>query len=165
MLDEATAELQASGPWFLTLTLNVRAILAVRRRQPDRAIASVRESLTRIRPLQDKLSLVHAMAILAAAAALTGDDAWVARVLGAKDALTERTGATVADTSLDHLRRQAEHQARARLRPTQWARAYATGHTMTIDALLNDIERALTHKSVVVTTSVDGLPARPDSRH
>jgi hypothetical protein len=36
---------------------------------------------------------------------------------------------------------------------------------MTIDALLNDIERALAHKQVVVTTSVDGLPARPDSRH
>src|SRR5699024_5182622 len=97
----------------------------------------------RIRLVQDKLSLVHAMAILAAAAALTGDAAWVARVLGAKDALTERTGARVADTSLEELRRRAEDDARARLRPAQWARAYATGQSMTMDALMKDIDRVL----------------------
>ena len=146
LLDEATAELQHTGPWFLTLSLNVRAILAVRRGQPDEAIAMVRESLMRVRSLQDKLSFVHAMAILAAAAALSRDDAWAARILGAKDAVTERTGATVADTSLENLRQQAEHEVRARLGPKRWAHAYAAGRTSTIDALLKDIDRALAHR-------------------
>ena len=146
LLDEATAELQHTGPWFLTLSLNVRAILAVRRGQPDQAMAMVRESLMRVRSLQDKLSFVHAMAILAAAAALSRDDAWAARILGAKDAVTERTGATVADTSLETLRQQAEQEVRVRLGPKRWARAYAAGRTSTIDALLKDIDRALAHR-------------------
>jgi len=145
LLDEATGELQHTGPWFLTLSLNVRALLAVRRRKPDEAIAFVRESLTRLRDLQDKLSFVHAMAILAAAAALTGDDAWTARILGAQDAVTGRTGVTVADTAVDDLRRQVEHEVRARLGPHRWARAYAAGRQITIDALLKDIDRALAH--------------------
>jgi len=143
LLDEAASELQHTSPWFLTLSLNVRALLAVRRRQPDQAIAVVRESVTLLRDLQDKISFVHGMAILAAAAALTGDHAWVARILGAQDAVTERTGATVGDKAVDDLRRQAEHDARARLGPNRWAHAYATGRTTTIDALLKDIDRAL----------------------
>lgn len=143
LLDEATAELQHTGPWFLTLSLNVRALLAVRRRKPDEAITFVRESLTRLRDLQDKLSFVHAMAILAAGAALTGDDAWTARILGAQDAVTERTGVTVADTSVDDLRQRVEHEVRARLGPDRWAQAYAAGRKATIDALLKDIDRAL----------------------
>jgi hypothetical protein len=143
LLDEATSELQDTGPWFLTLALNVRALLAVRRRQPEQAIGFVRHSLILLRDLQDKLSFVHAMAILAAAAALTGDDAWVARILGAQDAVTERTGATVADTSVNDLRRQVEHEVRARLGSRRWAQAYATGRSTTIDALLKHIDRAL----------------------
>lgn len=143
LLDEATSELQHTGPWFLTLALNVRALLAVRRRQPEQAIGVVRHSLILLRDLQDKLSFVHAMAILAAAAALTGDDAWVARILGAQDAVTERTGATVADTSVNDLRRQVEHEVRARLGQRRWAQAYTTGRSTTIDALLKHIDRAL----------------------
>jgi predicted ATPase/DNA-binding XRE family transcriptional regulator len=146
LLDEATSELQHTGPWFLTLTLNVRALLAVRRRKPDEALAFVRESLIRVRGLQDKLSFVHAMAILAAAAALTGDDAWAARILGAQDAVTERTGVTVADTSLDDLRQQVEREVRARFGLDRWDRAYAAGRRITIDALLKDIDRALAHR-------------------
>ena len=143
LLDEATLELQHTGPWFLTLSLNVRAMLAVRRGQPNEAMAFVRESLTRVRALQDKLSFVHAMAILATAAARTGYDAWAARILGAKDAVTERTGARVADTSLEDLQQHAERDVRARLGPARWARAYAAGRATTIDALLKDIDHAL----------------------
>ncbi len=143
LLDEATPALQLTGPWFLTLSLNVRALLAVRRQMPETAIAVVRESLARIRDVQDKLSFVHAMAILAVAAALTGDHAWVARILGAQHAVSERTGAIVADTSLDTLRQQAEREARARLGPGRWARAYAAGHQITIDGLMTEIDRAL----------------------
>jgi hypothetical protein len=33
-----------------------------------------------------------------------GDDAWAARITGARDAVTERTGATVVDHSVQDLR-------------------------------------------------------------
>ena len=52
---------------------------------------------------------------LAAAAVLRGDDAWGARILGARDAITERTGTTVVDKSVHDLRDQAESEVRARL--------------------------------------------------
>ena len=58
---------------------------------------------------------------------LKGDDAWAARILGARDAVTERTGATVVDKSVHELREQAEREVRARLGPERWARAYAAG--------------------------------------
>ena len=61
---------------------------------------------------------------LAAAAALKGDDLWAARILGARNAVTERTGATVVDKWVHALGEQAEGEVRARLGPDQWARAY-----------------------------------------
>jgi ATP/maltotriose-dependent transcriptional regulator MalT len=140
LLDEATVTLQQAGPWFLLLTLYVRAVLAVRRGSPDDAIALLRESLTRIRELHDKFAFVYTLVPLAAAAALKGADAWAARILGARDAVTERTGATAVDNSVDDLREQAERDARARLGPDRWERAYAAGRTASIDALVNDID-------------------------
>jgi predicted ATPase/DNA-binding XRE family transcriptional regulator len=142
LLEEATAVLQGAGPWFLGLTLYVRGILAVRRANPDEAIALARESLTRIRDLQDKFSFVYALVPLAAAAALRGDDAWAARILGARDAVTEGTGATVVDESVRDLREQAEQGARNRLGPDRWAREYGAGRSTSIDALLREIDAA-----------------------
>jgi hypothetical protein len=142
LLDEATAALRAAGPWFMTWALYARAILAVRRGYPDEAIALVRNSLTRIRKLHDKFAFVYALVPLAAAAVLKGDDAWAARIVGARDAVTERTGVTVVDTSVQDLREHAERQARERLGPDRWARAYAAGRGASIDALLKDIDRA-----------------------
>src|SRR5438093_2418381 len=127
LLDEATSVLQHAGPWFLALTLYVRGILAVRRGSPDEAIASVRESLARIRDLQDKFAFVYALVPLAAAAALKGDDVWAARILGARDAVTDRTGATVVDKSVEDLKEQAEREVRARLGEERWAPAYEAG--------------------------------------
>jgi predicted ATPase/DNA-binding XRE family transcriptional regulator len=143
LLDEATSALRRAGPWFLSLALYVRAILAVRRGSPDEAIAFVRESLTHIRALHDKWAFVYALVPLAAAAVLKGDDAWAARILGARDAVTERTGATVVDTSVNDLREQAEGDARARLGDDRWARAYVAGRTISIDSLLKDIDRVV----------------------
>ena len=142
LLDEATSVLRHAGPWFLTLALYVRAILAVRRGNPDEAIALVRESLTHIRELHDKFAFVYALVPLAAAAVLKGDDAWAARILGARDAVTERTGATVVDKSVHDLREQAEREVRARLGPDRWARAYAAGRSASIDSLMKDIDSA-----------------------
>ncbi len=141
LLDEATSLLRPVGPWFLALALNVRAILAVRRGNADESIAIVRESLTLIRGLHENHAFVFALGPLAVAAMLKGDEAWAARILGARDAVTERTRATVVvRQSLDNLIGLGEREVRARLGPEQWARAYAAGRVMSIDALLKDIE-------------------------
>jgi hypothetical protein len=143
LLDEGIVALRQAGPWFVTWALYVRAILAVRRGRADDAIALVRESLTRIRELHDKFAFVYALVPLAAAAVLKGDDAWAARILGARDAVTERTGVTVADKSVHDLRERAEREAHARLGPDRWARGHAAGRTMSIDSLLQDIDGVL----------------------
>ncbi|MGE5815675.1 MAG: tetratricopeptide repeat protein, partial [Acidobacteriota bacterium] len=145
LLDEARSELRHAGPWFLTWALYVHAILAVRHGKPGDAIAMVRESLSSIRELHDKFAFVYVLVPLAAAAVLKEDDAWVARILGARDAVTERTGVTVVDPSVRDLRDQAEREARARLGPDRWGRAYAAGRRMSIDSLLKDIDRVLGH--------------------
>jgi hypothetical protein len=44
LVDEAASALRHAGPWFLSLSLYVRAVLAVRRGDPDQAIAWVHES-------------------------------------------------------------------------------------------------------------------------
>ena len=143
LLDEATSVLRHAGPYFLTSTLYVRAIRAVRRGNPGEAMALVRESLTRIREIHDKFAFVYALVPLAAAAALKGDDAWAARILGARDAVTERTGATVVDESVHDLREQAEREVRARLGPDRWGRAYAAGRVTSIDSLMKEIDNVL----------------------
>lgn len=142
LLDEATSVLRRAGPWFLTWVLCFRAVLTVRRGNPDEAIALVRESLTRIRKLLDKWAFVWSLVPLAAAAVLKGDEAW-ARILGARDAVTETTGATVVDQSVRDVQDEAERNARRRLGPDRWACAYAAGRRTSIDALLRDIDSAL----------------------
>jgi len=110
--------LRDAGPWFLSLVAYQRAILAVRRGDADEAIALIRDSLTRIRELKDQsLAFVGALVVLAAAAALKGDDAWVARILGAQDAVTDGTGVIVVDSSSRHRREQVERDSQGRLGP------------------------------------------------
>ena len=146
LLDEATSVLRHC-PWFLALVSYRRALLAVRRGNPDEAIALVRESLTLFRQVNDKFAIVYLMIPLAAAAILKGDDLWAARILGARDAVTERTGGTIADKWVHALGDHAEREVRARLGPDRWARAHAAGRTTSIDGLLKDIESALSHTS------------------
>jgi ATP/maltotriose-dependent transcriptional regulator MalT len=120
--------------------MHLRALLAVRRGNPDEAIELVRESLLQIRRLQDKFAFVYAMVALAAAAVVKGDDAWAARILGAGDSVTERTGATVVDKSVQDIREQVERNVRTHLGPGRWARAYAAGRSASIDSLIKDID-------------------------
>jgi predicted ATPase/transcriptional regulator with XRE-family HTH domain len=143
LLDEAALVLRHAGPWWAGLPLYLRAVLAVRRGKARDAIRLVGESLTHIRALNDKFALVYALVPLAAAAVLSGDDAWAARIVGVRDTVTERTGATVVDRSVEDLRDQAEREVRARLGPDRWARAYATGRVSSIDSLLKDIDRIM----------------------
>ena len=95
-----------------------------------------------MRDLKDQSSFVYTMVPLAAAAALKGDDAWVARIIGARDAVTDRTGNTVVDESLRDLREYPERDARARLGAERWDLAYAAGRRSSIEALIQDIDRA-----------------------
>jgi hypothetical protein len=142
LLDEATSVLQRC-PWFLALVLYRRAMLAVRRGNADQAIALVRESLTLFRGLHDKYAIVYVMVPLAAAAVLKGDDTWAARILGAQDAVTERTGAAIVDKWVRDVGERAEHDARARLGPDRWNRAYAAGRVTSIDSWIREIDGVL----------------------
>ena len=140
LLREAAARLRGSAPWFMLLPLYLRATLAVRRGSPDEAIALVRESLDHIRELHDKFAFVHTLVPLAAAVALKGNDTWAAQILGTRHAVTESTGATIVDRSVNELRDQTEREVRARLGPDRWGRAYAAGRKTLIDSLMNDID-------------------------
>jgi predicted ATPase/DNA-binding XRE family transcriptional regulator len=143
LIDEAISVLRPVGPWFLALALNVRATLAVRHKKADEAIAIVRESLRLIRGLHDNHAFVFALGPLAVAAMLKGDEVWAARILGTRDAVTERTHATVVvRQSLDDLIGLVEGDVPARLGLDRWSRAYASGRGASIDSLLNDVERA-----------------------
>jgi hypothetical protein len=145
LLDQATAVLRHSGPFFRALVSFRRAALSVQRGNADDAIAWVRESLTLFRRLQDKFAIVYALVPLAAAAALKGDDLWTARILGARDAVTERTGAMVVDQWIHALGQQTESAVRARLGPDRWARAYGAGRNTSIDSLMRDIDSVRHH--------------------
>jgi hypothetical protein len=94
------------------------------------------ESLALFRQLHDKFAVVYAMVPLAAAAALKGDDLWAAKILGARAAVMERTGATVVDKWVHALGEQAEWDVRARLGPDRSARAYASGRSTSIHSLI-----------------------------
>jgi len=147
LLDEATSVLPRSGPWYWSLVLSVRAILAVRRGHADAAISLVRDTLTHIRELHDKFAFVHALVPLAAAAALKGDDAWAARILGARDEVADRTGASVVDNSVRDLLGRVEQEVRARLGSDRWADAYAAGRRTSMNSLLKEIDTALPSRS------------------
>jgi len=139
LLDEAASVLRNS-PWHLALVQYRRALLAVRRGNTDAAIAAARQSLTLFRQLHDKYAVVYAMVPLAAAAALTGDDLWAARILCARKAVTERTGAAIVDRWVHALGEQVEHQVRARLGRERWFRECASARNLAIDALLDNID-------------------------
>jgi hypothetical protein len=140
LLDEAASVLQDAGPWFLLPGRCFRAVLALQRGNADAAIGLMRRSLTDIRELHDGYAFVYALLPLAAAATMKGDDLLAARLLGARDVVAERMGVTVAVAMINDLRGQIQRDARARLEPTRWARAYAAGRRTSIDSLLKDLD-------------------------
>jgi len=142
LLEEAITVLRHAGPWYLTLALCWRAALAAGRGDADASIALVRESLTRIRELHDKVAFVYAMVPLAAAAALRREYDWAARIIGAGSIVTELSGAVLLTDTLRALNEQTERDTRAHLEPDRWAHAWEAGRTSSIDALLDDIDQA-----------------------
>jgi len=144
VLDEATAALKEAGPWFLAPVRCYQATLALQRGNTDEAIALTRESLIDIRLLQDKYAYVYALIPLARAALLKGDAPWAARILGAHDALAERSGFTVAIAVVSNLRVRAERDSRELLGPHRWQQQHAAGRGMSIEQLMKDIDRHAT---------------------
>jgi hypothetical protein len=141
LLDEATALLRHGGPWFLTPVLCFRAVLAIQRGDADEVVALMRESLGHIRALQDKYAFVYALLPLAAAAVLKGDHLWAARILGARDAVAERTGAIVAVALVNDLRERTEREVRAHLGAERWRLAYTAGRMTSLTALMIELDR------------------------
>jgi len=140
LLERARLALRDVGPWFLSLVEYLAGTLAVRRGNPDDAIAEARRTLVRVRKLKDKFAFVHALIPLALAAALKGDQTRVARILGAQDVVTESTGLAIVDRPARVLREDVERDARARLGPDKWVRAYAAGRQTSIESLIKDID-------------------------
>jgi predicted ATPase/DNA-binding XRE family transcriptional regulator len=143
LLSEATSVSRLAGPWFLMPILYVRAIRAVRQGDADEAIALLRENLDRMRELHDRFAFVYALIPLATAASLKGDDARAARILGARDAVIERTGLSVVDTPVHDLRDRTERIAREHLGADRWDRAFAAGRMLSIDSA-QDLYRFVT---------------------
>ena len=108
------------------------------RREPDVTGSRLYTLRTAWRSMQS--AIVYALVPLAAAAALKGDDLWTARILGVRDAVTERTGATVVDKWVHDLGERAEREVRARLGPDRWARAYAAGRSTSLDSLMKVVD-------------------------
>ncbi len=142
LVDEAMSALRSAGPWFLALGLYIRILLALRRGNLDEVIVLTRHSLTRVRESQDKFAVLYGLVPLAVAAGMKGDDAWVARILGARDAISERAGSILVDPLMRDLWEETEREARARLGSDRWAQAYAAGRKSSIDTLIQDIDRA-----------------------
>jgi len=158
LLDEATATLKEAGPWFLAPVRCYRATLALQRNKTDEAIELMRESLIDIRMLQDKYAYVYALIPLASAALRKSDALWAARILGAHDALAERSGFTVAIALVSDLRVRAERDARKLLGPQRWRQEHAAGRGMSIEQLMNDIDGHATR------SAAHRRPRRPGRR-
>jgi predicted ATPase/transcriptional regulator with XRE-family HTH domain len=158
LLADARAAMSGIGPWFSEIALYVQAVLSVRRGRPREAIAVVRESLLHIQRLHDRFALVYSLVPLAAAAELIGDDAWAARILAARDAVTERTGAIPVDDSVRDLRERVERDARARLGQRRWAREYEAGRKASVESLLGEIDE----RSATTATEANSVTAPAD---
>jgi predicted ATPase/DNA-binding XRE family transcriptional regulator len=146
---EAASSFGQAGPWFLALGLYIRVVLTLQRGNADEVIALMRQSLIRVRQTQDRFGVVYGMIPLAAAAALKGDYAWVARILGARDAITERAGTVLIDPVMRDLSAQIESEARTQLGADGWAQSHADGRRSSIDSMLEDIERVIGQPSPV----------------
>jgi predicted ATPase/DNA-binding XRE family transcriptional regulator len=140
LLLDAARVMAGAGPWFSEIVFYVRTVLLVRRGRPLEAIAVVRESLGHINVLNDRFALVYVLVPLAAAAELMGDDAWAARILGMREAVTERTGAMPVDDSVRDLRQRVERDARSRLGQRGWSREYGAGRQSSVESLLKEID-------------------------
>jgi predicted ATPase/transcriptional regulator with XRE-family HTH domain len=143
LVTAAMASLEPAGPWFLALGLYIRVVLELHRGNADRVIALMRQSLARVNEAQDRFAVVYGLVPLAIAAAMKGEDAWMARILGAREAISDRTGTTVVDPFLRELCERTERAARQRLGADRWAASFNDGRQSSIETMLGDIDAAI----------------------
>jgi predicted ATPase/transcriptional regulator with XRE-family HTH domain len=143
LLDEADTSFAACGPWFRSLGLYLRAVLAIQAGDASTALRLTRESLTGIRVFHDTFAFAYAVVPLLVAAGLLGDATWVARISGTRDAFTDRTGTRAVDPVTSGMSAGAEEDARRRLGTDAWADAYAKGRRASVAEMLREIDAAL----------------------
>ena len=142
-LDEAAALFGESialdrafdNQWGVAQNLSGQALLSLARGAPDEAAALLAESVQALRPLGDRLSLVRALELLGATAAVRSDHAFAARLWGAATAQRDAAGEprTIADAAVidRHL-----DVSRAALGPERFAAAATAGAALELEAAL-----------------------------
>lgn len=143
LLDEADAIWPACGPWFRALGWYLRGVLALQAHDARAVIRCTRDSLNGLRAFHDTFAFAYALVPLLGAAGLFGDDWWVARIAGARDAFADRTGGRAVDPLTDAVCARTEADARERLGPESWAVAYAAGRRLSVDGIIDEIDAAL----------------------
>ena len=144
-LDEAAALFGESmaldrvfdNQWGVAQNLCGQALLALARGAPDDAAALLAEAVRALRALGDRLSVVRALELLAATAALRNDHALAARLWGAataqRDAAGEPRTAGEAASVERHL-----NASRAALGPDEFAAAETAGAALDLETALAD---------------------------
>ena len=142
-LDEAAALFGESialdrafdNQWGVAQNLTGQALLSLARGAPDEAAALLAESVQALRPLGDRLSLVRALELLGATAAVRSDHAFAARLWGAATAQRDAAGEprTVADAAVIDRHLDA---SRAALGLERFAAAATAGAALDLEAAL-----------------------------
>jgi predicted ATPase/DNA-binding XRE family transcriptional regulator len=131
--EEEARRLQA--PWGLALTLVTAGWVALQLGDHPRAGRLLRETLVILNPLGDHQIMLHALTFLANAASVKSRPHHAARLYGAADAITERTGGRTFppyQESIDHCRALAVDQ----LGPAAFETLRAEGGALAPDELL-----------------------------
>ena len=134
-LDESEELLRSVGSWWhLTVTLIIRATVTQMRSEHARTIVLLRESLALAPRLHDTQAIAYGLEGLAGALAmLGGQERRAARLLGAAEALRERTGSAIAMPPWRELYQRHLAALRTRLDADELAAAWAEGRALTPD--------------------------------
>jgi len=134
-LDESEELLRSDGSWWhLTATLTIRATVTATRGDHGRTLILLRESLMLAPRLNDTQAVVYGLEGLAGALAmLGGQERRAARLLGAAEALRERTGSAIAMPLWCELYERHLAALRTRLDANGLAAAWAEGRALTPD--------------------------------
>jgi hypothetical protein len=135
LLDESEKLLRSDGSWWhLTATLTIRATVTATRGDHGRTLILLRESLMLAPCLNDTQAVVYGLEGLAGAMAmLGGQERRAARLLGAAEALRERTGSAIAMPLWCELYGRHLAALRIRLDANGLAEAWAEGRALTPD--------------------------------
>lgn len=144
-LDEAAALFGESmaldrvfdNQWGVAQNLCGQALLALARGAPDDAAALLAEAVRALRALGDRLSVVRALELLAATAALRNDHALAARLWGAATAQRDAAGEprTAGETASVERHLNASRDA---LGPDEFAATETAGAALDLETALAD---------------------------